>query len=261
MENISDSCYYTLKDNVWLENQRHAWKILSNAVLEMSKHIHPGISTKKINDIGEEYIRSNNDCIPTFKGYRGFPEAVCISLNNEVVHGIPKDNVILKDGDIVKIDCGVTYNGAIADMARTYSIGNIDIKYKYLMDACKRALNDSIKYINDNIGKNVIRLGDVGNIIHKTAKRINANVITSLSGHGLENDTLHWYPFVNNVGERGKGLRLYPGMTIAIEPMVLYDDNSITVGNDNWTVFTKSIAIHEEDTIFIHNDHVEIITK
>lgn len=261
MQNILDNGFYTLKDNIWLENQRYAGKVLKEAFHIMEQNLIPGISTKKLNDIAEEFIISHTNCFPTFKGYSGFPESICISINKEVVHGIPKENVIIKEGDIVKLDGGVTYNGAIADMAKTYAIGDIDVKQKYLIETCKKALNNAIDYIDKNIGRNTVRLGDVGNIIYKTAKNINANVITELSGHGISDNMLHTFPFVYNNGDKGKGLILHSGMTIAIEPMLLYGSNKITVMEDKWTITTNSIAAHEEHTIFIHNDHVEIITN
>ena len=224
----------------------------------MEMMLAPGISTKRINDIGEEFIRSKEGCIPTFKGYLGFPEAICISLNNELVHGIPKEDRIIKDGDIIKLDGGVTYNGAIADMARTFSVGEISTKNKMLIECCKKALNNAIDFINKNTNA---RLGDVGYVIKKTAASIGANVITELTGHGLDISTPHCYPQVNNDGERGKGLRLYNGMTICIEPMLCYCNNKIRMGEDNWTISLAEIGVHEEHTIFIHLDHVEVITQ
>ena len=258
MQNVLESGFYTLKDNAWLGNQRIAGKVLAGAMKEMEIHLVPGISTKEINDIGEEYIKKHDGCIPTFKGYNGFPEAICISLNTSLVHGIPRNDVIIKDGDIIKLDGGVTYNGAIADMARTFAVGEISTKNKMLIECCKKALDNAIDYIDKNQNA---RLGDVGYVIKKTAASIGANVITELTGHGIEDMQLHAYPYVNNDGEKGKGLRIYQGMTIAREPMMCYGNNKIKMQEDNWTINLADIGVHEEETIFVHKDRVEIITR
>ncbi len=258
ISNILESGFYTLKNEKWLNDQRTAGKVLAGAMRQMEMMLAPGISTKRINDIGEEYIRSQEGCIPTFKGYLGFPEAVCCSINKNIVHGIPKETDIIKDGDIIKLDCGVTYNGAIADMARTFAVGDIPIKYKLLIECCKKALFNSIDYLNKNTNA---RLGDIGYIIKKTADSIGASVITELTGHGISENLPHAYPIINNIGEKDKGLRLYQGMTFAIEPMLNYGSNKIKLENDNWTISLMDIGVHEEDTIFIHSDRVEVITN
>ena len=257
--NNFDSGYYTLKDDEWLKNQRLAGKVLKQAMDEMESAIKPGISTQEVNDIGEKYILSNNDYIPTFKGYMGFPTAVCISVNKELVHGIPKADKIINDGDVVKLDSGVTYKGAIADMARTIAVGNIDNKYKMLIEFCKKSLYDSIEYIGKNIGN--IRLGDIGNVIQKSASRINANVIKDLSGHGLEENIPHWAPFIFNYGERKTGIKIRPRMTFCIEPMFVYGNDKIKLQDDKWTITTEDIGVHYEHTIFVHEDHIDIITE
>lgn len=260
--NTYESGYYTLKDQEWLENQRIAGNVLSGSFGAMRDFLIPGTNTKKITDIAEQYIRDNN-CIPTFKGYKDFPEAVCISINKELVHGIPKENVILKDGDIIKLDSGATYKESIADMARTYIVGKTEPKYDLLIKTCKDSLNNAIDFIKNNIGvsnKN-IRLGDVGYAIKKTASKINANVIMELTGHGLEKWEAHWFPFVYNIGEKNKGLIIHPNMTICIEPMMTYGSNKIKLENDKWTITLQDIGVHEEDTIFVHDNGVEIITQ
>jgi len=259
MNGIIDGGCYTLKDDEWLNNQRHAGKVLVETINEMGKLIAPGVPTKFINDLGEKMILSHDGCTPTFKGYNGFPEAFCISINKELVHGIPRDDRFIKDGDIVKIDGGVSYKGAIADMARTFAVGNADKRYLYLMDAAKSALSDAIASIKFDGGCEN-RIGTIGYIIKKAAIKIGAKVITELTGHGLELGTPHWFPFIYNIGEKNKGLRIYPRMTFCIEPMMAYGNNKITLGTDNWTVSTESAGVHFEDTIFIHEDHVEIIT-
>ena len=248
---------YSLKDKTWLENQRHAGKVLTETLLTVKKLLIPGVTTKEINDCGEDFINSNDGCTPTFKGYKGYPASLCISVNKELVHGIPKETCILQDGDVVKIDAGVTYKGAIADMAATFIVGTVkNIKVAMLVDACKQSLQKTIAGIKVNSST----LGDVGYVIKKEAIKINASVISELGGHGLEIDDLHAYPYVFNIGERGDGPTIRPGMTLAIEPMMVYGNSRITYGSDNWTVSTETVGVHFEHTIFVHEDNVEIIT-
>ena len=250
---------YSIKDNAWLENQRHAGEVLTETLRNVKDILVPGITTKYISDCGEAYIIANEGCTPTFKGYKDFPAALCISVNRELVHGIPKPSTVLQEGDIVKIDAGVTYNGAIADMAATFVVGdpnNINKKYIMLINACKQSLRNAIS----GIVINSTTLGDLGYVIKKEASRINASVISELGGHGIELYELHAYPYVFNIGERGDGPTIRPGMTLAIEPMMVYGNSKIKYGDDNWTVTTEGFGVHFEHTIFVHEDKIELIT-
>jgi len=252
--------FFTIKDNEWLENQRHAGKVLANALSLVEENIKEGISTLYINNLCEEFILSNEGCIPTFKGYIGFPAASCISVNEEVVHGIPKEDKILKVGDIVKIDCGVTYKGAIADSAICVVVEEyLNFRDKDLVECCVNCLSSVIKLIERKIG--IIRVGDVGYFIKKEAAKIGANSIKELTGHGLELNKPHWYPQIFNVGDRNNGIVLVPNMTICIEPIFVYGSLDIFVKEDKFTIAANSIGVHCEHTIFIHEDKVETITK
>jgi len=248
--------YFTIKTSEFLEKQKIAGKVLSQAFVEMEKHIQPGISTLTLSKIAEEYILDNN-CIPTFKGYKGFPETVCASINKQLVHGIPKNDVFLNDGDVLKLDAGAQLDGVIADMARTYSVGNVSSKYVELICCCKLALLNAIKTI-----KKGSTLGDVGYAIKKTALTQNVSVITSYGGHSVTYNNPHDFPFINNVGNPGNDLLIRENQTYCIEPMFVYGDSTTTVLDDKWTVVLKDIGVHFEDTIFVKdNFEVDIITK
>ncbi len=251
----------SIKDAEWLSDQRHAGHVLVGAIDAALAQVSPGKSTKEIDGIIEGFILSHHDCLPTFKGYRGFPAASCISINKEIVHGIPHPDRIIQEGDVVKVDAGVTYMGAIADMARTIIVGEPkDLKHKLLLEYCERALNSAINSFKFEKGY-LNRLGNIGNAIQKEAKKINANVVIDLGGHGLEKNHPHGQPFVSNIGEKDDGPILHPGMTIAIEPMFTFGNIKPVIGKDGWTISLSDVGTHHEDTIFIHEDSVEIITR
>ncbi len=258
-KNIDPGGYFTIKDEEWLLNQRHAGKVLSATHQLVKSKVVDGITSTDLNLIGEQFMLSHEGCTPTFKGYNGFPAAMCISINEELVHGIPSKDKFLKIGDIVKIDAGVTYKGAIADSAITTVVGEYaDTKYKYLVEGCKKCLDNVILYINENISN--IRLGDVGFFIKKEGARIGANIIKELTGHGLEYNDPHWFPLVLNYGERNKGVKIIPNTTLCIEPMFIYGSTKLNIQKDGWTITTQDIGAHWEHTIFTHKDRVEIIT-
>lgn len=250
---------YSLKDDAWLEDQRYAGKVLVECLSIVSNNLKPGKSTKDLDTIAKEFILSKN-CSCTFNGYRGFPGNICTSVNKELVHGIPSESKILQAGDFIKIDVGTTYNGAIADAAHTYFVsdGQMEIPSKYaaLISACKKSLMAAI----ENIKINITTLGDIGYCIRREAARIGANVIVEFGGHGLEKNFLHGSPFIYNYGELGDGPKIRPGMTLAIEPMMVYGNVKTSFDNDGWTVLTEDISVHEEHTIFVHENKIEIIT-
>jgi len=256
---MQDNGYYTIKNNIWLENQRFAGSVLVESMAAAKEQIKEGITTKQLNDTIEHVIVSNK-CSPTFKGYNGFPETACISLNNQIVHGIPNETII-KDGDVLKIDIGVTHNDAIADAATTIIVGGkSNPKIERLMESCKKSIYNVIDYLNNNL--QTARVGNIGYILKKEATSIGANVVKDLAGHTIETEgRLHWTPFIPNFGNKGEGVHVLPNMTFAIEPMFIYGDNSIKLSDDKWVVLTKDIGVHFEHTLFIHNDRVEVITE
>ncbi len=245
-----------LKNEDWLEKQRVAGKITAGALMLLERES-KALTTKsmiELSALAEEYILSN-DCTPTFKGYKGFPAAVCISVNNQLVHGIPTE-YRLQDGDVVKFDLGATYKGAIADSAITCIYGEpkspMHVK---LVAACYESLMKGIGAIA--VGK---RLGVIGHAISKSIRGSGFAAITAYGGHGLDWNRPHAPPFVENKADPETGFRIQPGLAIAIEPMVVPYDPTSFVEADGWTVSTKDIGTHAEHSIFVHEDRVEILT-
>jgi methionyl aminopeptidase len=251
--------FFTLKDSTWLERQRYAGKVLASTLSLVRRNVKSGISTACLDEICEKNIISNK-CHPTFKNYINFPAATCISVNEELVHGIPKKDVILKKGDIVKIDSGATFEGAIADSALTVVVDDYNnSKDKELVEACKKCLYKAIELVENNIGK--ITTGDLGFFIKKEVSKIGANAIRELTGHGLEYNKPHFYPPITNYGNKKEGQLIVPNMTFCIEPIFVFGSSNIFTKSDKFTIAANYIGAHWEHTIFVHEDKVEIITK
>lgn len=245
-----------LKDNSWLEKQRIAGKIAAKTLVMLETLVSEKTNKSliELNNLAEEYILQSGGK-PTFKGYKGFPSGVCISVNKQLVHGIPTD-YFLQDGDVVSFDLGVTFEGAIADSAITCIYGNPKHEsHIKLINATNEALMAGINSIA--VGK---RLGVIGNSISKCAKSHGFGIITQYGGHGLTWDTPHASPFVENKSELESGIRIQPGLAIAIEPMLVIGSTETRTLSDGWTVVTNDIGAHAEHSIFVHEDRVEIIT-
>jgi methionyl aminopeptidase len=252
---------YKLKNKEFLEKQRIAGKVVAKSlkILEDLVKERCNKSLIELNEIIEGFILENK-CELTFKGYRGFPSACCMSVNNKLVHGIPTDYKLV-EGDIVKFDLGATYEGCIADAAITCIYGepksNLHIK---MIEGCKECLKKGIEGIKiDN------RIGSIGEIIYNTAKLYGLRVIQSYGGHGIDIDkdgkgVLHGSPFINNKDSRNNGMRIQEGLVICLEPMVTFGDEGTKVGEDGWSVYTKEVNAHFEHTVFIGKNGVEIIT-
>jgi len=203
--------YYKTDEEI--ELIRESSLLVGKTLGEVANHIKPGVSTLKLDEIAEEFIRDNGGD-PAFKGYNGFPNSLCISLNEQVVHGIPGDDIILKDGDIVSIDCGVLKNDYFGDSAYTFSVGDIDIEVAKLMKVTKESLYKGIeKAVVGN------RIGDIGNAVQSYCEANGYGVVRDLIGHGIGRN-LHEKPEVPNYGKRGSGMKLQDGLVIAIEPMI-----------------------------------------
>ena len=250
-----------LHDKDWLEKQRIAGKIVAAALKELegycqSKTFH---SMATLSDVIDRFIISEGGT-PTFKGYKksgypDFPAAVCISINKQLVHGIP-DDTVLDNGDVVSFDLGVTYEGAIADSAITCIFGPpADPMHVSLVKATEEALMQGINAVAT--GK---RLGCIGHAISKYAKSKGFGLVNNYGGHGLDWNVAHAAPFVANRAEPTEGIRIQPGLSIAIEPMLVIGDPITRTLDDGWTVVTPNIGAHFEHSIFVHEDHVEIIT-
>lgn len=237
-----------------IEAIREAALIVSRTLAEIAKIIRPGISTIELDKVAEEFIRDNG-AKPGFKGYGGFPGTLCTSVNDEVVHGIPNKR-ILKEGDIVSIDCGAIKNGYYGDHAYTFSIGEISSELQKLIRITKESL-----YIGIEAARAGQRIGDVGFAIQKHAEKHGYGVVRELTGHGLGRG-LHEEPSVPNYGRRGRGPQLREGLVIAIEPMINLGKKSVRQLNDGWTIVTADgkPSAHFEHDIAIVNGKPEILS-
>ena len=228
--------------------------ILGRAHGEVSKFIKEGVSTKKLDKVAEEYILDNGG-YPSFKGYNGFKNSLCISLNSAVVHGIP-GNYELKNGDIVSVDCGVYYKNYHTDSAYTHPVGEVSDEVKKLLQVTKESLYLGIqKAVAGN------RLGDISFSIQQHVENQKLSVVRELVGHGIGKN-LHEAPEVPNYGRRGTGLKLQEGLVLAIEPMVNLGSKNIVQENDGWTIRTKDNkpSAHFEHTIVVRDNEPEILT-
>ena len=246
-----------LHNEDWIVKQRHAGFVVAKCLSNFKEMIkEPGVNLKDVERESEKII-SDNDCLPTFKGYNGFPGAVCLSVNKDMVHGIPKDYVI-KSGDIVTLDLGATFGGAISDAALTVISGKPKKReHVDLVESCRKALYSGIKAIK--LGNN---LGCIGNAIDKCNKSnfYNFSLVTNYGGHSLTWDKPHSDPFVANKSKRDEGIHIISGLTLAIEPMLVIGSSKTRKSNDGWTISTSGLNSHAEHTIFVHDDCVEIMT-
>ena len=245
----------SIKSEREIELMRESGRILSIVHTELAKMIKPGISTLDIDKRCYEVIREFG-CIPSFLNYQGYPASVCGSVNEEVVHGIPNKNRILKDGDIVSLDAGVIYKGYHSDAARTVAVGEVSAEWKRLMDVTKQSFFEGIKY-----AKPGYRIGDISGAIQDYAESFGYSLVRELVGHGVGRE-LHEDPQVPNFRTKRKGIRLEPGMTLAIEPMVNMGHYDVNWLDDGWTVVTAdgSPSAHYENTILITDGEPELLT-
>ena len=220
----------------------------------LKDYIIPGITTKELDKLAEEFIRSKG-ATPSFLNYNGYPASICTSVNNEVVHGIPS-NRRLKKGDIISIDIGACYKGYHGDSAWTYAVGEVDNEKQYLLKYTEKALYEGLKSIKPGN-----RIGDISNTIETYAEKHNLGVIKELVGHGI-GSALHEEPDVPNYGKKGTGPVLKKGMVIAVEPMLNYGSEDIYMLDDGWTIVTDddSPSAHFEHTIVVTEDGYEILT-
>lgn len=245
----------TIKSAHEIEKMREAGRILAIVHDEMAKIIRPGISTMDINRKGEEIIRSYN-CIPSFLNYNGYPASICISVNDEVVHGIPNKKRILQEGDIVSLDAGVIYEGYHSDAARTHAVGEISEENQRLIDITKQSFYEGIKF-----AKAGNHLFEISKAIQDFVESNGYSVVRDLVGHGVGKQ-LHEEPQIPNFKPVGRGMKLRPGMTLAIEPMVNAGEYEVWVLEDDWTVVTKDGAnsAHYENTILITEGEPELLS-
>ena len=243
-----------LKTQAEIEIMRAGGKIAAQVLMKLSEIAKPGMTTLELNNIADKII-TDAGAAPSFKGFHGYVAATCISINSEIVHGIPGSRII-NDGDIIGIDVGVFYKGFHADTAITIGIGNIDAKAQKLIDITKQSLINGLAEVK--AGK---YLGDVQFAIQKTIETAGYGVIRDLTGHGVGRE-LQESPAIANYGQKGKGLVLEEGMTLAIEPMTSLGDWHIKIMSDGWTVVTadNSLSAHFEHTIVVTKDGYEVLT-
>ena len=238
-----------------LSKMREAGRISSRALRLAGEAVEPGVTTAEIDRLVRQYIEKQG-ATPSFLGYGGFPASACISVNNQVIHGIPSKKHVLKEGDIVSIDIGAYYNGYHGDNAWTFPCGEISKEAQALLDATRESLFEGIK-----MAKAGNRIGDIASAVQQYVEARNYSVVRDFVGHGV-GAKLHEDPSVPNFGTPGRGVRLLPGMTIAIEPMINAGTHEVRVLEDQWTTVTADgkISAHFEHSIAITPDGPQILT-
>lgn len=244
----------TVKSGGEIQKMKAAAKILRDTLLLLEENIKVGITTKKLDDIANGYIKKQN-ALPSFLNYNGFPASICTSIDEVVVHGIPSDR-ILEEGQIIGIDAGVFLNGYHSDAARTFKVGSITPLKQKLIDIAKKSFYDGMTVLKEGI-----RLGDLGAAIQKTVENNGFSVVREMVGHGI-GGKLHEDPSVPNYGTAGRGIRLLKGMTLAVEPMINAGGHQIKWLDDGWTVVTcdGSPSAHYENTVLVTENGCEILT-
>lgn len=245
----------TIKSAREIALMKEAGRLLGIVHEELGKAIRPGMSTKDIDRLGEELIRSFG-CTPNFLHYQGYPASICVSVNEEVVHGIPREDHILKEGDIVSLDAGLIYKGYHSDAARTHCVGKASPEAEKLIAVTKQSFFEGIKK-----AKTGNHLYDISNAIDAYVSSYGYGIVTALVGHGI-GTKLHEEPQIPNFAQRRKGVRLQPGMTLAIEPMINMGTADVNWLDDEWTVVTAdgAYSAHYENTILITEGEPEILT-
>ena len=244
-----------IKSKREIELMRHPCKVTGEILRELVTYIQPGMSTMDINAYVEDRIAHYN-MKPTFKGYGGFPAGACVSVNEEVVHGIPSKDRIIHEGDIVSIDIGATYKGYNSDAARSYPVGQVSPEAQRLIDVTKQSFFEGVKYAM--IG---YRIHDIGAAVQAHAEKNGMGVIRDYTGHGT-GSALHEDPQIPNYGNPGTGTRIKEGMTLAIEPMLSLGSYDVRVLSNDWTAVTVdgSMSAHYENTVLVTDGEPEILT-
>lgn len=245
----------TIKSTREIELMKEAGRILEIVHNELEKELCPGMTTKDIDRLGEEIIRSYG-CIPSFLGYNGYPGSICVSINDEVVHGIPSEHRFIREGDIVSLDAGVIYRGYHSDAARTHAVGRISKEAQELIQVTRECFFEGIKY-----AKAGNHLFDISSAIGRYARERGYGVVRDLCGHGI-GTALHEAPEIPNYEMKRKGVLLKAGMTLAIEPMINIGGWEVDWLQDDWTVVTRdhSLSAHYENTVLITDEGPELLT-
>ena len=245
-----------LKTDEEIELMRAANQLVGKTLGELAKHIAPGVNTLQLDKIAEEFIRDNG-AVPAFLGYGGFPNSICASVNEQVVHGIPSSKTILKEGDVISVDCGTVLNGFVGDPAYTFCVGEVDPKVKALLKTTKESLYLGIQHAIE--GK---RLGDISQAVQFYCDSKGYSVVRELVGHGIGRK-MHEEPEVPNYGRPGCGPLLRSGMCICIEPMINMGSKNVVFEKDGWTVRTKDrkCSAHFEHCIAIRPEGPQILSS
>ena len=239
---------------------REANQLVGKTLAEVGRHVKPGVTTRHLDKVADEFIRDHG-AIPTFKGFPNpygepFPAAICTSVNDVVVHGIPSDDVVLHEGDIISVDCGTLLNGYNGDSAYTFMVGEVDEAVKQLLEVTKQSLYLGIEQAVP--GKHV---GDIGAAIQAHCEAHGYGIVRELTGHGIGKE-MHEAPQIPNYGMRGNGVMLKAGMCIAIEPMVTLGNRNIGMLPDRWSIVTRDhqVAAHFEHTIAVRKGKAEVLS-
>lgn len=245
----------TIKNQSQLACMRESGKITRDVLNLIGQSIRPGMTTKQLDKIAYDYIKSCG-ATPSFLGYNGFPASICASVDNIVVHGIPSDKVVIKEGQIISIDVGVLYNGWQGDAARTFMVGEVASDKKKLVEVTEQCFFKAVENLRDGTP-----LGDIGYHVQTHAESNGFSVVRALVGHGIGRE-MHEDPSVPNYGKKGTGIRLKKGMTIAIEPMINMGTYQVDFLSDGWSVCTRDRlpSAHYENTVAITDNGVEILT-
>ena len=244
-----------IKSKREIDLMREPCKVTAEIFRELEEFIVPGVTTKDIDQFVETRYTKHN-MTPTFKGYGGFPAAACVSVNEEIIHGIPSDKRVLKEGDIVSVDIGGTYHGYNSDAARTFAVGTISAEDQKLIDVTRQSFFEGIKYAMEGY-----RIHDIGHAVQQYAEKFGYGVIRDFTGHGT-GSTLHEDPLIPNYGKPGTGAKIKRNMTLAIEPMIAMGTYECRTLANDWTVVTLDgrNAAHYENTILITDGEPEILT-
>ena len=249
-----------LKTEDEIDLMREANQLVGKTLAEVGRHIKPGVTTRHLDKVADEFIRDHG-AIPTFKGFPNpygepFPAAICTSVNDVVVHGIPSDDVVLHEGDIISVDCGTLLNGYNGDSAYTFMVGEVDETVKQLLEVTKQSLYLGIEQAVP--GKHV---GDIGAAIQAHCEAHGYGIVRELTGHGIGKE-MHEAPQIPNYGMRGNGVMLKAGMCIAIEPMVTLGNRNIGMLSDRWSIVTRNhqVAAHFEHTIAVRKGKAEVLS-
>jgi len=244
-----------LKTDEEIELLRISNQIVAKTLAEVAKHIGPGVSTSRLDKIAEEFIRDNG-AVPGFLGYGGFPKSLCTSLNDQVVHGIPSEDIILREGDIISVDCGAYKNGFHGDSAYTFPVGEVKPEIMQLLRTTKESLFLAIEQAVE--GK---RMGDIGNAVQSHCEARGYSVVREMIGHGVGRN-LHESPEVPNYGRKGNGIMLKTGMTLAIEPMINMGKRQLVFEKDGWTTRTidRMPSAHFEHSVAVRRGKADILS-